>query len=111
MFRNVDLVVLGDALRRWLCMSRVYQGNNDVDNFLESLNRALELQKQLVTRLRGEGRGGRRASRVGRRAGGWGPFRGKATSQESVGGKGGRVAGHKQSSHELGGQGGGQNPS
>ncbi len=38
---------------RWLCMSKVYKGNNDLDNYQESLVRALELQKQLIIKLRG----------------------------------------------------------
>ncbi len=37
-------------------MARLYKGNSDVDNYLESLARALELQKQLVHRLRGAAR-------------------------------------------------------
>jgi len=37
-----------------LTIARVYKGNGDIENYLEGLMRALDLQKQLLTKLRGE---------------------------------------------------------
>ncbi len=35
-------------------MGRVYKGQSDMDSYLEACGRALDLQKQLLSRLRGE---------------------------------------------------------
>ena len=33
-------------------MARVYKGNNDLDSYVEAMGRALDLQKQLLVKLR-----------------------------------------------------------
>uniref|UniRef100_A0A7S0S5T6 Tetratricopeptide repeat-like domain-containing protein n=1 Tax=Chlamydomonas leiostraca TaxID=1034604 RepID=A0A7S0S5T6_9CHLO len=38
----------------WLAMARVYQGSGDMENYVEALARALDLQKGVLQRMRGE---------------------------------------------------------
>lgn len=67
----------------WLCMARVYKGSGDTDNYVAALGRALELQKAVLQRMRGEVPEAQQVERRGR-GGGVGCMRGRGGRERGL---------------------------